>query len=116
VSFFNKFIRFALPLIPKFIVGRIARRYVAGATLNEAISAVRRLNAEGAAATLDFLGEEVSEKAATEAGVEEYLRILEAIDRDGLDCNISVKPTLFGLRIDEKLCPGQPGPRGSPSR
>ena len=94
----------ACPLVPKPIVGRVASRYVAGETLDDAVRVIRALNQQGAMATLDVLGEEVSEREKALAAVEEYLRVFEAIDREKIDSNVSIKPTLLGLKIDEGFC------------
>ena len=93
-----------LPLVPRFIVGRVAARYVAGATLGEALGVVRELNRQGAMATIDLLGEEVSEREKALAAVDEYLRVFAAIQEQGLDSNVSIKLTLLGLKIDEGFC------------
>jgi proline dehydrogenase len=93
-----------LPLVPKAIVGRVASRYVAGTTLDEALAVVEKLAAEGAMATLDLLGEEVREPATAVATAEEYERMLDAIALRKLASNVSIKPTGLGLLIDEKLC------------
>ncbi len=104
MSLFDSLIKHGLPLIPKFIVGKVASRYVAGETLDDAVAVIRKLNAEGAMATVDLLGEEVTKRAKAEAAVREYVRIFDTIDELGLDCNVSIKPTLLGLRIDEEFC------------
>ncbi|HXU45321.1 MAG TPA: proline dehydrogenase family protein [Thermoanaerobaculia bacterium] len=101
---FDRLIVTGLPLVPKPIVGRVAARYVAGETLDDAVEVVRSLNASGAMVTLDLLGEEVSERAKATASTEEILRILETIHRLGLDANVSIKPTMLGLKIDEGFC------------
>lgn len=104
MSVFNRLLVTALPLVPRFIVGRVASRYVAGETLQDALNAVRNLNGQGAMATVDVLGEEVAEKEKALAAVEEYLRVFEAIHTQGLDSNVSIKLTLLGLKIDEGFC------------
>ena len=104
MSAFNRLLVTALPLVPKFVVGRVASRYVAGETLDEALTVVRNLNGQGAMATVDVLGEEVKEKEKALAAVEEYLRLFEAIHAQGLDSNVSIKLTLLGLKIDEGFC------------
>jgi proline dehydrogenase len=93
-----------LPLVPKFIVGRIAARYVAGETLEEALGVIRSLNEEGAMATVDLLGEEVRQISEAEEATKIYLDLLDAIAEQGLDCNISVKPSQLGLKIDPTMC------------
>ncbi len=100
----NRLLVTTLPLVPKPIVGRVASRYVAGETLDDALRVVRELNAQGAMATIDVLGEEVKEREKATAAVAEYLRVFEAIRRDGLDSNVSIKLTLLGLKIDEGFC------------
>lgn len=79
----------------------LARRFVAGATIESAIDAVRALNAQGMTATLDFLGEDVFERAAAEKTKDAYLRMLDAIAAAGVRSNVSVKMTAMGLLIDE---------------
>lgn len=104
MSLFDKLIVGTLPLVPKFIVGKVAARYVAGETLDQAVALMKRLNGEGAMATVDLLGEEVKDHAKATAAVTEYLRILERIESEKLDANISVKPTQIGLGFDEDFC------------
>jgi proline dehydrogenase len=93
-----------MPMVPKFIVRRVARRYVAGERLEDAVHTIHQLNHEGAMATVDVLGEEVRDRARAEAAVDEYLRLLEVIEAERLDSNVSIKPTMLGLKIDEELC------------
>jgi proline dehydrogenase len=93
-----------LPLVPKFLVGRVASRYVAGETREEAFRTVGELNAQGAMATLDVLGEEVTVREKAEAAVEEYVRLFEEIDERKADSNVSIKLTLLGLKIDQEFC------------
>jgi len=104
MSVFNRLLVTGLPLVPKAVVHRFAKRYVAGETLEHAVATVRELNGLGAMATLDVLGEEVSEAERAREFTEECVRVLEAIDREGVDSNLSIKPTMFGLEIDEGLC------------
>jgi proline dehydrogenase len=104
MSVFNRLLVTGLPLVPKPIVGRVASRYVAGEDLADAVRVVRALNQQGAMATVDVLGEEVSERAKATAAVEEYLRVFETIDREKIDSNVSIKLTLLGLKIDEGFC------------
>lgn len=104
MSLFDTLVIHGMPLIPKFIVGKVASRYVAGESRDDALKVVRSLMDEGSMATIDVLGEEVSEPEKAEAAVEEYLRLYEMIESEKLDANVSVKPTLLGLKIDEDLC------------
>ncbi len=104
MSLLNRVVVGTMPLVPKFIVGKVAGRYVAGESLDTAVAKIEQLNAEGAMATLDLLGESVTERADAVEAAEEYLRALDAIDRGGLDANVSIKPTQLGLSIDEGFC------------
>jgi proline dehydrogenase len=104
MSVFNRLLVKTLPLAPKAVVGLVAKRYVAGSTLDDAFNVIRGLNAQGAMATLDVLGEEVSEREKAVAFTEEYIGVLHAIAREGVDSNVSVKLTMLGLKIDEGFC------------
>jgi proline dehydrogenase len=104
MSVLNKLLVAGLPAVPKAVVHRFAKRYVAGATLADAIAKVRELNALGAMATLDVLGEEVDDRERAHVFTEENLRVLGAIAEAGVDSNLSLKPTMFGLKIDEAFC------------
>lgn len=104
MSLFSRLIVTTLPIVPKALVGKVASRYVAGDSLEDALKTVAVLNQQGAMATVDVLGEEVSERDKAEAAVEEYIRIFESIESQNLDANVSIKPTLLGLKIDEHFC------------
>src|ERR1044072_6027827 len=90
--------------MPRALVWRVARRYVAGPTLADAVATVKRLNGEGAMATVDVLGEEVSERSPAARAADDYIAVLRAIATEKLDANVSIKPTMFGLKIDEGFC------------
>lgn len=83
---------------------RQALRFVAGETLDEGLEVVRRLATSGRSATLDVLGEDVTDLAAASAAADEYLEALERIRGEGLDCGVSVKPSQMGLRVDLESC------------
>lgn len=83
---------------------KFAHRFVAGEDLDSAIEAVRALNARGISASLDLLGESVSNEAEARETGREYLRILDRIAREKLDGNVSLKLTAMGLDISEDLC------------
>jgi proline dehydrogenase len=84
----------------------LARKFVAGDTLDEAVGVARRLNTEGFQVSLDLLGEEVGDPESAHVATEEYLACIERIDAEALDANISVKPTQLGLAFDETLAMG----------
>ena len=104
MSLFDNLVRYGMPFVPKPIVGKVAKRYVAGEEVSDAVRTIRELNAEGAMATVDVLGEEVRDPAKAQASVDQYLGLLETIDSESLDANVSIKPTMLGLKIDEQMC------------
>ena len=83
---------------------RAARRFVAGETAEEALQVVRDLNGRGLLATLDHLGENVTNEAEARAAAEEYLKLLPKINDLGLRSHVSLKPTQMGLDIGTDLC------------
>jgi len=104
MSFFDALVKHGMPWVPKPIVSRVARRYVAGESINDAVRTLGEMNAEGAMGTADVLGEEVQDRSKTEQAVSQYLDLLDRIEAEGLDANISIKPTMLGLKIDDTLC------------
>src|SRR3954466_13276210 len=76
---------------------------MAGETLADAVSTVSALNALGAAATVDVLGEFVHDVAQCQATADEYVELLDAIAREGLDANVSIKLSALGAEIDPQL-------------
>jgi proline dehydrogenase len=70
----------------------------------EALAAVRELNAKGITASLDLLGESVSNEREARAARDEYLQMLDRIQETNANANVSVKLTAMGLDIDQELC------------
>jgi proline dehydrogenase len=81
----------------------LARRFVAGETIESAMAAVRVLNKAGMSASLDFLGEDVLERRAALHSRDVYIEMLDAIAASRVDSNVSVKLTAMGLLVDEDL-------------
>ena len=103
MSIFDRVIVGLMPLIPKPIVGFFSRRYIAGVHLEDAIAEARRLNACGCMVTMDLLGEHIKVKEESFAARDTYLEILDAIEKNGIDGNVSIKPTQFGLTFGTDL-------------
>ena len=93
-----------LPAVPKPIVRRLSERYIAGADCSDAMRVVRDLNAQGKTATIDVLGEEITNADEARAITEEYKNVLAAIDAGGVDATVSVKLTGLGLELAEDVC------------
>ena len=92
-----------LPFVPRFIVGRVSRAYIAGDALDAAIAKVRDLNALGLEATLDLLGEELHEPEQWRATAAGYREAVAAIAAAGVKSGVSIKLTAFGLMKDPDL-------------
>jgi proline dehydrogenase len=93
-----------LPAVPRPVVERLAQRYIAGPELKDARETVRRLNAQGRMATIDVLGEEITNAEDAAAIVRAYQDVFADIEQCGLDSNVSVKLTALGLKLDYELC------------
>jgi proline dehydrogenase len=83
---------------------RLATRFVAGETLDDAIVVARKLNQEGITVTLDHLGESVASLDEAAAARDVYLRTLDAIHGKGIQGNVSLKLTQFGLDLSYDDC------------
>ena len=83
---------------------RLSKRFVAGETLDQALSVARKLNAEGITVTLDHLGESVTSLAEAAEARDVYLRTLDAIHAGGIQSNVSLKLTQFGLDLSGEQC------------
>jgi proline dehydrogenase len=82
----------------------MARRFVAGDTLAEALVVGRKINSDGISITFDHLGESVTSLAEAVEARDVYLRTLEAIPQAGIQGNVSIKLTQFGLDLSEQEC------------
>ena len=99
MKFLDRTIANNLKLIPKPVVRRVAGRYVAGETLADAVAEVQRLNNLGCQATIDLLGEQIKHIGEADQAAATYLEVLDAIAENGLNANVSVKPTHHGLGL-----------------
>jgi proline dehydrogenase len=104
VALLDRAIVRVLPAVPKPVVRKISERYIAGTELGDACRVVKQLNGRGKMATIDVLGEEITEREeALEIG-REYDRVFEAIAHERLDSNVSVKLTALGLKLGYEFC------------
>ncbi len=93
-----------LPAVPRPVVHKLSERYIAGPELKDARETVREVNAAGKTATVDVLGEEITNEDEAAAIVRTYQDVFADIERCGLDANVSVKLTALGLKLDYELC------------
>ena len=100
----NKILANALPYMPKKLIWIFSRRYIAGETIEEGLSACRQLNRQGIEVTVDLLGEFISTIEQAEDNKNKYIAIIERFTSEGIIGNFSVKPTSFGLLIDKEIC------------
>lgn len=83
---------------------RLASRFIAGQSLPAALSVVKKLNNKGIMATLDHLGEGIRHVSEAEAYRTEYVNLLAGIAEQGINANVSLKPTQMGLALDPEAC------------
>lgn len=100
----NQVIAGVLPLIPKPVVRKVSSRYIAGATLDDAVRVVRNLNTQGAMTTVDVLGEYIKNMDEARENTDYSCKVLEAIEKEKLISNLSIKLTSLGLGLDDSMC------------
>jgi proline dehydrogenase len=103
LSFLNNAIVAVVKKMPKSVVWYFSKRYIAGTTLEDAVSFVKKLNEKGIYATIDVLGESIKNKEEALAAKSQCLSVLSAIEKNKLKANLSIKPTQMGLDIDEEF-------------
>lgn len=101
---FNKFIAAVLPYFPKKFVWLFSNSYISGEKIEDAMRVSKDLNSKKIKVTIDVLGEFIKSLDEAEANKKEYLDVIEACLKTGIDGNFSVKPTSFGLLIDKEVC------------
>lgn len=98
--------RFAKWVTTNGTTRRMARRFVAGETLDEAIEAARACNQAGMAVSLDYLGENCTTTADAQRARDAYLEIFERVHKENLLANVSCKLTQLGLDLNVDFCQG----------
>ena len=82
---------------------RMSSRFVAGTTMDDAVRVVRDLNKQGSLATLDHLGESVETEQDARRAAQDYLDLLDRVQQTGIQSNVSLKLTHFGINIRDEL-------------
>ena len=100
----NKLVVATIPAIPRPIVRHFAGRYIAGETIQDAVRCVRQLNSEGVCATLDVLGEDITNEDEAAVSRKHSIEVLHTIARERLDSNLSIKLTSLGLKLGKEIC------------
>jgi proline dehydrogenase len=101
---FNKWIVKLLDFFPKDLVWVFSKRYIAGKELKDAVHVTRNLNKINVKATMDLLGEFQTNAEKVSYYKEEYLKLIGESVKENLDNSFSVKPTMFGLLLNEAEC------------
>jgi proline dehydrogenase len=101
---FNKLISHLLPFMPKKLVWLFSKKYIAGVTIDDALHVCHEMNGSGMMITIDLLGEFITRLDEATAYKDTYLEIINRVEADQINGNYSLKPTMFGLLIDEEVC------------
>ncbi|MEZ5001002.1 MAG: proline dehydrogenase family protein [Bacteroidales bacterium] len=101
---FNKMIAAILPYFPKKFVWIFSRPYISGETMDDAMKVSKDLNRDGIMVTIDILGEFIKDLDEAKANRDEYLHLIEVMQKHEINGNYSLKPTSFGLLIDKEVC------------
>jgi len=104
MNLFDRLIAATVPLVPRPIMRRLSARYIAGETRQDAFVRGRQLASGGYRLTFDQLGEAVNSKQEVAVAAEEYHALLRDLAENGMERNISLKPTQMGLEIGEDFC------------
>lgn len=100
----NKMISCVLPYMPKKLIWIFSKKYIAGEYIEDAIRVSKELNSQGMVVTIDLLGEFITKIEAAEENTKQYLEIIDRIQKENIEGNYSLKPTMFGLLIDKDKC------------
>lgn len=101
---FHRLLIGMMPMMPRALIWRFSRRYIAGTHLDDAYRTVRELNKIGCTGTIDVLGEDITNSEQVSAALQLYREALDGIQDNALQCGISVKLSELGLRFDVDGC------------
>jgi proline dehydrogenase len=101
---FDRVIALTLPLVPKPVVRRVARPYIAGERVDDLLRIAEDLNRYGYRVAAAILGEFVTRREESEEAVREYESLLARMGERRIDGYIHVKPTHLGLKLDKSFC------------
>ncbi len=99
----NRLVSNLLPHMPEKLVWQFSKDYIAGETIEDAVKAAKKHNAQGILTTIDVLGEFIKNLDEAEANKNEYLQVIEVAEKANVAGNYSLKPTFFGLLLDEEV-------------
>lgn len=100
----NKLIAKILPYFPERIVWIFSKRYISGQYINDALVESQKLNQSGILVTVDLLGEYIKDLSDADHYKEQYIDLVKRFTAEKIDGNFSVKPSMFGLLLDQDAC------------
>lgn len=103
MSVFHNLLVKTVQMMPVNVVWLFSKKYIAGKTLQNAVDTVKELNSKGILATLDVLGESIKTKEEAISAKNQAMEVFDAIVKNKLNANLSIKPTQMGLAIDKEL-------------
>lgn len=83
-----------------------ASRFVAGEMISQAVNVIKDLNSKGLVVTIDYLGEFVDNEAEAREMADNSILAIEAIGREGINSQLSLKMTSMGLDISDDVVMG----------
>lgn len=101
---FNKMLANLLPYMPKKLIWLFSKRYIAGEGIDQGLEVSKKLNEKNIEVTIDLLGEFITSLEQAEENKNQYLEIIERFTAERIQGNFSLKPTMFGLLIDQEVC------------
>ncbi len=100
----NQFIARMLPYFPEKIVWIFSKRYISGQYIEDALYESRKLNQKGMVVTVDLLGEYIKNLGEAEQYKAQYVDLIKRFTSQNINGNFSVKPSMFGLLLDQEAC------------
>jgi proline dehydrogenase len=100
----NKLIAKILPYFPKRIVWIFGKPYISGQTIEDALVESRKLNQGGIMVSVDLLGEYVNNLSEADIYKKQYIDLIKRFTAEKIDGHFSVKPSMFGLLLDQEAC------------
>ncbi len=93
-----------IPFLPQELVWIFSKRYIAGIDVDDALGVSKELNSQGMKVTLDILGEFIFTMDEARQNTRAYMELIQAMEGSGINGNLSLKPTMFGLLLDKEGC------------
>ena len=93
-----------LPYFPEKLIWIFSKRYISGQDITDALAESRKLNQSGILVTVDLLGEYIKNLSEADDYKTQYIDLIRRFTAEKIDGNFSVKPSMFGLLLDQEAC------------